>query len=259
MIHSSKKPLLLLLLLSSTAISGAAFGAQVVPMRPDDSAIAKISIQSPTRIKSENGRLRGMSGNIWDKAENPDGDLIVLRNMKEGEMMVSLRPGAGPKAQSVFVHSETATYALVLQPVDIPSDTIVIREVGTPVRKASVDRSASPRNPDGGSPGSHERVVKEMIRVMASGKEGVPGTGERELNREMQLWEGTRFVLTRQLFVGSYVGEVYRITNTGASNIVMTEQEFYKPGLAGVAIKHHDLYPGQTSDIYTVRMRGDNE
>src|SRR5208283_2752409 len=101
------------------------------------------------------------------------------------------------KPINLFISTERGTFMLLLQPVDVPAETIVIKPLAG-VREASrIERSTS-----------YVRVIKNLLLAMAS--DALPRDMEvREFGREIALWRGVRLTLARAYFGQAIVGEKY--------------------------------------------------
>lgn len=186
---------------------------------------------------------------------NPAGDVIIACDRDKGE--VYLRPvGDGTRPINLFVSSATATYTLLLRRADTPADTIVIRD-NTP---APLRRPGPEAVPAGPAP-SHVRTMKALLLAMASDR--VPSDIRvEETARPLQLWAEARFTLMRLYEGRGFVGEKYALQNVSAATMVLAEQEFDRPGtvtggeIAGIAIEHHQLRPGESTSVYVLRRGG---
>jgi conjugal transfer pilus assembly protein TraK len=101
----------------------------------------------------------------------------------------------------------------VLQPVDMPLETIVLRDRGESLAGAGgavavaqgVSDTPFPKNT------SHVRAIKAMWLTMAG--DTVPRDVQvRAMNREVTLWKEARFVLDRVYVANTMVGELYTLT-----------------------------------------------
>ena len=66
-------------------------------------------------------------------------------------------------------------------------------------------------------------------------------------------------MLLAQYMAGDMVGEKYRLGNVSPSGMLLVEQELYRRGVRAVAVEHHTLMPGDSTQIYVVRERKDHE
>ena len=274
------------------AVTALSFGLQAHALQvveaSDGVAVEAIaSLKEPTRIRIEGTPITDVFGNIYSShcggsplpaaaaspgvpsttpgpatpaaltspAVNPAGDVIVECDRDKGE--VYIRPvGYATRPINLFVSSASATYTLLLRRSDTPADTIVIRD--------KTPRALRPATPDAAPSGpapSHVRTMKALLVAMASDRVP-PDVRVEETSRSIQLWAEARFTLLRLYEGRGLTGEKYTLQNVGTAPMVLAEQEFDRPdsraggAVAGIAIEHHNLRPGETTSIYVIRRGG---
>ena len=276
-------------ILAVTALSFGlqAHALQVVEASDGVAVDAIASLKEPTRIRIEGTPITDVFGNIYSShcggsplpaaaaspgvpsttpgpatpaaltspAVNPAGDVIVECDRDKGE--VYIRPvGDATRPINLFVSSASATYTLLLRRSDTPADTIVIRD--------KTPRALRPATPDAAPSGpapSHVRTMKALLVAMASDRVP-PDVRVEETSRSIQLWAEARFTLLRLYEGRGLTGEKYTLQNVGTAPMVLAEQEFDRPdsraggAVAGIAIEHHNLRPGETTSIYVIRRGG---
>jgi len=213
---------------------------QVIDAVEGQTVLAKISARELTRITIDRARVRAVTG--------LEGQLLVEKDDHTGAIFV--RPVDQARPVNLFVSTDAGrTYALVLQPVDMPADTIVLRDRSTrPAEYASaLERS-----------GSHEKMIKSMILALANGDLATE-LELREAGREIALWREAHLFHERSYVGRTVVGDRYRLTNISAAPMRLAEAELYKPGVLAVAIERLNLAPGETTNVFVVRQRGANE
>jgi len=257
----NRTPLARLLLPLPLLASAPALALQVVEARDGVAADAVLSSREPTRIRIEGAAITDVFGNIHSSncaagatapgappPVNPAGEIVLECDRDKGEIYV--RPvGTSAKPVNLFVSSANATYTLLLRRADTPADTIVIRD-RTPRQGNS--GAVSARLP--GQAAAHVRALKAMLVAMASDQ--VPAEVRvEEVNRPLQLWAEARFALIRTYEGRGFVGETYRLTNVSAAPMTLAEQEFDRDGgdVLAVAIEHHNLRPGETTQVFVIR------
>lgn len=232
------KPRLWLALSSLVALISAhpAAALQILDVSDGATVFAKISAEDITRLTINNGRIAA-----W---QVPKGKLVMQKNVKTGDLYV--RPLNRELPVSLFVTSESgATYALTLQPVAMPSETIVMREPGRSTSSTFAEKA-----------GSRSDAIKAFMLAMAADR--LPADMEvKESGQEFMLWAGSRFVHVRSWIGGRWVGERFDLTNTGAGSMTLNEQELFKPGVLGIAIENLVLKPGETTRVFVLREQGD--
>lgn len=269
------------------ALSGAfqnANALQVIDTKDGASVEAILSIQEPTRIRIEGAPITDVFGNIYSSgcsapqpaaalangmapsaagtipqtagpiapSVNPSGEIVIECDRDKGEIYV--RPvGDGKKPINLFVSSAKGTYTLLLHRADTPADTIVIRDKAALQQRAD---ATAPR-PAPGSVASHVRSLKALLVAMAT--ERVPADIQvDDVAQAITLWREARFTLERTYRGRGLVGERYVLQNVSEAPMVLTEQEFDRDddeagGVAGVAIEHHNLRPGERTLVFVIR------
>jgi conjugal transfer pilus assembly protein TraK len=250
-----------------------AHALQLVEASDGVSVEAILSIKEPTRIRIENAPITDVFGNILSSncgpspalppspgatapgagtpVINPGGEIVLECDRDKGE--VYIRPvGDSAKPVNLFVSSASATYTLLLRRADTPADTIVIRDKTPKAFRAAAATQAAV----GPSP-NPIRAMKALLVAMASDR--VPADVQvEEVHRAIQLWTEARFSLVRQYEGRGLIGEKFLLQNVGTEPMVLAEQEFDRDrgDVAGIAIEHHNLRPGESTSVYVIRRRG---
>jgi conjugal transfer pilus assembly protein TraK len=229
-----KKSLLLSLFCLFTASSSHAL--QVVEGVEGKTLFVKVSLRDLNRISIEGGRVR-----LVKSAD--DGMLTGSADTTTGQALIQ---PLGKDPFGVFVFSQSGkTYTLVLQPQDIPGETIVIKETAVPASIAAkpgeIERSSS-----------YQQAIKKMIQALAG--EGMPeGLEVKKTWEEIRLWKGSRFALEHVLTGHSLVGEQYRLFNVSDAPVRVAEQEFYKKGVLAVSVRDLTVEPGRSTQVFVVK------
>lgn len=227
-------PLLLL------AFSFSASALQIVDAKDGETVFAKISQKEVTRIAFERGRVRKVTGNA--------GDFLLEKDEDKGQIFVRPAQPGNTKPINLFVSSDRGTVALLLQPIDSPSDSIVIREA----REVETSPSRIERS------GRHVRTIKNLLLAMAT--DALPEDMQiRETKRELALWPGVRMTLQR-VYVGSWiVGEKYHLANIAKAEVTLNEPDLYKSGVMAVSLEQRTLRSGESTNLFVVRERQAND
>jgi conjugal transfer pilus assembly protein TraK len=165
---------------------------------------------------------------------------------------VFLRPALGiAKAFSFFVRDDAGeTYTLLALPVDMPSDTVLLRSGSRTATKGGSSAEIGNRTPP------HVQRIKSLMRAMATGviAEGYLPDYKRE---PVDLWNEAKVLRTAR-FQGELIGEIYEVTNVSGTPMQLAEHEFGRLGadVAAVAIERHTLAPKQTTRVYVVQGKG---
>ena len=212
--------------------------AQEFRVKDGDTITVKISSRELTRITVEGeGRL----DKVWGAA----GVLEIQPDKDRGEIFV--RPsGTAPKNLSFFVRDDLgATYTVVAQQYDIPSETIILKPAAP---RKSVGRGSEYR-----ATPFVERV-KRLMKGMALG-EAIDGYSFDESDQKVPLWAETNIVL-RRIYTGyDLLGEIYTIENTSENEMNFHEREFMDFGdqVQAVALERLSLAKGESTFLYVVR------
>jgi len=222
------------------ALSNSASALQILDAKDGETVLGKISRKEVTRIRFERGRIRKVTGNA--------GEFVLEKDEEKGQIFIRPASPDSTKPINLFVTSERSTVALLLQPVDTPSDTIVIREGRDPLKSASrMEKS-----------GVHVRTLKNLLLAMAS--DALPDDMEvREPGLDLALWPGVRLTLQRALLGAGIVGEKYQLANVGTSDVSLAERDLYKPGVMAVSLEHSSLRPSEATHLFVIRERRAND
>lgn len=220
-------------------LAAPAWALQTIESGDGRSHVVKISLKELTRITVEGAKIR--------RIDFPDDDLVVEKDVEAGFILV--RPNV-PKPINAFITTSTgATHALVMQPTDMPLETIVIRE---PSRKDDPKRTTTRIE----RAGSLELSVKRLVYAMARGDK--PSEFDvATVNRQVGLWNEATFVLLERYTGRSLIGERYRLTNVSKAVMRLSEQELYKQGVVAVSVEQHVLNPGESTDVFITRVAND--
>lgn len=258
---------------AAVILAAPAHALQFVEASDGVSVEAILSIKEPTRIRIENAPITDVFGNILSSncgpspalptnpgatapgaglpTVNPGGEIVLECDRDKGE--VYIRPvGDSAKPVNLFVSSASATYTLLLRRADTPADTIVIRDKTPKAFRATGATQAAA----GPSP-NPVRAMKALLVAMASDRVP-PDIQVEEAHRAIQLWTEVRFSLVRQYEGRGLIGEKFLLQNVGTEPMVVAEQEFDRDGgeVAGIAIEHHNLRPGESTSVYVIRRGG---
>ncbi|WP_428422673.1 type-F conjugative transfer system secretin TraK [Methylibium sp.] len=265
----------LVILLAVATTAPPALALQTVEARDGVAVEAILSIREATRIRIDGTPITDVFGNIYSSncgaatpaltspstgiatpPVNPAGEIVLECDREKGEIYV--RPvGDSSKPVNLFVSSAQATYTLLLRRSDTPADTIVIRDKTPRAVQASANVGQGPQGPSA----NPIRAMKALLLAMASDRVP-PDIRVDELNRPVQLWAEAKFSLMRRYEGRGLVGERYQLQNVSSAVMVLAEQEFDRPDsantgqVAGVAIEHHNLRPGETTAVFVIRRGG---
>ena len=236
----TRSKLSLVLLPTLLALSVPAFALQTLEARDGETVLARISQKEVTRIAFEKGRIRKVTGNA--------GEFVLEKDEEKGQVFIRPASPESTKPINLFVTSDRRTVALLLQPIDAPSDTIVIREG----RDRSDGASRAARS------GVHMRAIKNLLLAMAT--DALPGDMQvRELAQDLTLWPGVRLTLQRAYVGAELIGEKYQLANLGSAELSLAGRDLYKPGVLAVSLEQELLRAGESTNLFVIRERHPHE
>jgi len=208
---------------------------QVIPVRDGETAFARIAADDLTRIALSEGRIQS-----WHALK---GRLAIEKNPRTGQLYV--RPLDRGEPVSLFLTAESgATYALTLQPVDAPAESLILKDPARRAEKPSMAEQAD----------SRQRMVKDLALMMAADR--LPPDMElRERGETLRLWQGSRFVHQRSWLGTAVVADLFQLSNTGNAELRVAEAELFRPGVLAVGVENHALNPGETTRVFVIRQR----
>ena len=204
--------------------------------RDGATVLAKVSRQEVTRIAFEHSRVRRVTGNA--------NEFLLEKDDERGQVFIRPADAQSTKPINLFVSSDRATVSLLLQPVDVPGDSIVIRE----------PRATGDAPPRLEASSRHVRTLKNLLVALAD--DSLPEDMEvREPGREIALWPGTRLTLQRALLGSRLVAERYHLANTGATVLTLQEPALHKRGVMAISVERASLQPGEATPVFVIRER----
>lgn len=224
-----------LFLTISAIVVPPARSVQIVDAADGATLYLKLSVREITRISLDRGRI--------DAFRFRAGALVVDSDHDTGQLFVTVPDGATGPINAFLTTDAGHTVTLLLQPTDVPADSIIIRQ---PV----VTRR------DAGEPRGAEYVAAQRHLIVALASDEIPrGAEMRELSAPILLWKEVGMTLLRTLITDTLVGERYQIDNRSDVVVTLEEREFYRQGVNAVGIERLSLAPGETSALYVVRER----
>lgn len=154
---------------------------------------------------------------------------MLEKDEDKGQIFIRPASAESTKPINLFISSDRGTVALLLQAIDAPSDTIVIREVGG-TRQRGFARSAQPP-------------------ACAHGQEPLARDGDRRAPRrhaDSRASSGPHLVARRAndpaagLPGPDVIGEKYQLSNVGAVEFSLTGRDLYKPNVFVIRERHAD-------------------
>lgn len=248
MFQRSKKWLSATLLLLSTLLSNQAFATQYVDGCEKSHVQVNFSANEQNRLAIDGRRI----GTV---VPSQKGALAYAKDEATGSLYFTKADEGSSGTITLFVSDEQnpqVVCKLILVPRPIAGEEIIIR---LPIER--VGGSSSARHNGDGRATSYQRQAKNLILNMAD-EEG-RDVEAVAVNQEIPLWKEGRLVLLSKYLDGGLVGEKYRLTNVSNSEMLLVEQELFRKGVVVVVIENHTLMPTDSTYIFIVRGRKDNE
>lgn len=147
---------------------------QVIDVNEGATNFAKISAHETTRIAIEGGRIKRVFGSA--------GELAIEADKTLGQMFITPSGENAEKPINLFIVSESGlTYTMLLQPVEVPSEVIILKEKVKKGDLTQIEKS-----------GDYERVIKSLMFTMANNQ--MPDDMQvTEKNQIIPFWNEVRF------------------------------------------------------------------
>jgi conjugal transfer pilus assembly protein TraK len=218
---------------------GTASAVQIVEGGDGSTIYAKLSKKEMTRLAVDHGRIASFRVR--------EGELGIEPDEETGQVFLTV-PAAAAKPINGFLTTDSGTtYSLVLQIVDAPADSIIVKQ----------PKRLSPSRNDFKTT-SYDKAVKRLVTLMANDE--IPDDVQvKQPNRKLDLWKEASMTLETQYFIGDLVGERYSVANVSQSSMVLDEREFYRKGVSVIALDQLNLAPGASTRLYVIREKAQNE
>jgi conjugal transfer pilus assembly protein TraK len=145
------------------------------------------------------------------------------------------------------------TYKMILIPRAIAGEDIILRP---PSNTSSAGIAATPKTVVKAA--NYQRRIKNLL-LQAATATPVTEPGLVIIEKEVTLWSEALLILESKLSDQDLIAEKYRLTNVSASQMLIAEQELYRPGVRSVSIEAHTLDPKQSTLVFVIRDRRDGE
>ena len=217
-----------------------ALARQNVAVGEAEVGFARLSVKDITLIRFERAPVRKITGNA--------GDFIVEKDEERGAVFIRPTQSASIKPFTLFVSTDKSTVALLLQPVDAPGDTIVIKDPAT----------WQPTSAVGMTPEDRVGPIKTRLLQMT----GLLKSDELQVRSQRQtvaLRAGIQFTLVRTDQGQGLMGEVYQLKNVTNETLRLQASTFNKPGVLAVGLRSVELKARESTDIYLISEARNDE
>lgn len=216
--------------------SGSCYALQVKSAVNNTTITAKISATDVTRIMVQGDRIqsvRGVKGAYSRENDNNSGEIYI-------------QPTAMYQhhAFTLLINTELGRhYTLLLNPMAVPSDTLMLVPRGVNEAQAAKFENSSP----------YETTIAHLIRDMRTGSRP-EGYAVRSANEKKRyLYGNIAYIQLKTIYQGLNLrGEIWEVTNTRSQTITLTERAFYKVGTRAVSLETMEIAPHGTTYLYRV-------
>ncbi|MEB2500736.1 TraK domain-containing protein [Burkholderia cenocepacia] len=206
---------------------------------------------------TEQNRLEIAGRAIKKVVPSHKGALTYVKDKGNGVFYFAFANGGdGMGTETLYViDDQGATYQLLLQPRRVPSANIIVPAAGDAPGRSAVARTAATSS-------AYQSAIKDLVYEMAAAQVDPgadPAASAVPVNQDVPLWKEARLTFDTKYVEDAFVGEQYTLTNVSSGDMVIAEQELYRPGVVVVAVEQQTLAPGDSTRVYIVRERGRDE
>lgn len=184
-----------------------------------------------------------------------EGDLQVVKDKPTSQLYI--RALTSRDTSLYIVSAEGKTYQLILKPSAKQGDSIIIDVAAQKRMEASLAAGHQTAMPVTSNSAEYIRAIKQFVIAIMSGSSNSLGIRSKQSYETIPLWQDTVFIKTNQYIAADMQADVYSLTNIGAKELTIREQEFYRPDVYAVAVRNQQLKPGEMTDVFIVRKLGD--
>jgi conjugal transfer pilus assembly protein TraK len=228
----------------TTATQAIANDPRVLTVTPNQTVNGVVSLREISRIAIKGGHIR-FADYRSDAAD-------IFQDKVKGEVQVLPFPQDPRPINLIVTSAQGATYTLVLEVRDLPSQTILLNDPSAKPSRNGATGARSLQSPE------YTKNLRAMTLAMFKGLSSVD-IDMREVDRPVQLWQGTDFRLSKRYESTNMIGLHFVLTNTGIKPMRLAEQEFFKPGVLSVSLPKQDLNAHESADVYVVMERSDEQ
>ncbi len=233
-----KKPLVFSLLFCSLMLlnSGSVFALQIKSALDNETVTAKVSSLDVTRILVQGDRIKSVKG--------AKGTYTHQNDEASGEIYIQPTSPYQDRAFTVLIDTEKGRhFTLLLNPVAVPSDTLMIVPKGVGNQEAMRFETTS----------DYELTLTHLIRDMSNGVQP-DGYLVSEVNPKKTYAIGNVATLKlKTVYQGlKYRGEIYELSNTQSFPITLDERQFYKAGTLAITLENKTIAPHAKTRVIRV-------
>lgn len=221
-------------LLPATAI------ATQVKIAPDNAVVVgKISEDEVSRLSLVNDRIKSIKAN--------KGRFGFVNDERNGDVYIRTLQGNYGAPLNGFVISEKGyTYKLLLNPVDIPSAQIFIKN-------PAITRDETQKNDEEPTPYKQELI--SLIKSMGHG-EVIPEYEIDTVRISQDISHNDLKLIRRVIYHGQkYDGGIYELSNSGDLPVYLNEQIFLREGVRAIKLDAMEIKPDEKINVYMIEDR----
>lgn len=206
---------------------------QIKRVVDNETVTATISALDTTRIFVEGDRIktiRGVKGAYERENDEVKGEVYITPHQQS--------------AFTILIETELGRhFTLLLNPLSVPSDTLMLIPKGVNVSQAHRAETAS----------GYELMISHFIRAMTN---GISPEGYRviEVDKSTEYNLGNIATLhLKTIFEGlDYQGEIFELHNKKSTPITLDEKQFYKPGTVAISFEAITVPPNKNIQVMRV-------
>ena len=225
-----------IVLSSLVGCQSACYALQIKPVKDNQTVFVKISSKELSQIFITNDRISSVRG--------IDGEYQLTKDEQKGAVFIKPTPLFQHQMMTVFIMTEQEhSYTLLLNPLDIPSETIELKPLSPSKKIAEHWEKSSP----------YTDLMMALLKSMSNQKnpEGyaVISLGAGHVQK---LSSGITMQLIT-LYKGSQIeGEIWKLKNDSKITQTLEPHYFYQEATRAVAIADEKLRAGDETLLYRV-------
>ena|SRR3990167_11157227 len=224
------------LILLPLLICSAGYALQIKSAVNNTTITAKVSATDVTRIMVQGDRIQSVRGVKGAYTRGNDNN--------SGEIYIQPTPFYQNHAFTLLITTELGRhYTLLLNPLSVPSDTLMLVPKGVNEAQAAQFENSSP----------YEMAITHLIRDMRVGSRP-DGYAIKKVNEKKRyLYGNIATIKLKAIYQGLHLhGEIWEVTNTQLTTITLSERNFYKVGTRAISLETMDVAPKSTTYLYRV-------
>ena len=218
------------------AFSSPAMALKVIETEPGVSQDVIVSSNEFTLFSVEDQAIVRLDGK--DFYDNADRD--------KGFGKAFIKPASAKNFTLYITTDKGKTYPVsVIPSKKVSGDVVVIRDVSKIKELASGDPAIMERSD------YRSKMVEKIMRAMVQRTEP-KDMSVTKTDMEIAWWNESKVHLKREYKYKSIVGRIYELTNISGKRMIMSDDEFFTPGMIAIGIQYPVLDPDESSFVYVI-------